>query len=149
MCDSPLFEKCERHFPQCASESSQLRLYIRLKSLPNQNFLFPLQLNFYELFIKYLFKLHMYKKYQKIEEMSCKNRSKKKYFTLWSSSGRILKVSFQCYHSFSPYTQPYIPSRDDMNGVLKQHQPFQKNTEVLDLLVSWFCHFYKYAISTN
>ena len=77
-----------------------------------------------------------YKKYQKIEEMSCKNRSKKKYFTLWSSSGRILKVSFQCYHSFSPYTQPYIPSRDDMNGVLKQHQPFQKNTEVLDLLVS-------------
>ena len=58
MCDSPLFEKCERHFPQCASESSQLRLYIRLKSLLNQNFLFPLQLNFYELFIKYLFKLH-------------------------------------------------------------------------------------------
>ena len=31
MCVSPLFEKCERHFPQCASESSQLRQYNRLK----------------------------------------------------------------------------------------------------------------------
>ena len=77
-------------------------------------------------------------KVSKIEEIYFINRSKKKYFTLWSSSGRILKVSFQCYHSFSPYTQPYIPSRDDMNGVLKQHQPFQKNIEVLDVLVSKF-----------
>ena len=46
-------------------------------------------------------------KVPKIEEMFCINRSKKKYFTLWSSSGRILKVSFQCATiAFHPTLNP-------------------------------------------